>query len=89
MGMQERHQTHRDELDVCLTMLQNTHNMVAKSTLWKFYNNLRLTWVDLDNEMVECRRLRKVTLKYTELESRFAEHYKNFEQWTTMAALMY
>ena len=87
--MQAQHQAHRDELDVCLTALQNTHNMVAKSTLWKFYNNLRLTWVALDTEMIECRRRNRVTHKYTELEAEFTQHYKNFEQWTVMAALMY
>jgi hypothetical protein len=87
--MQERHQAHRDELDVCLTTLQNTNNIFTKSTLWKFYNNLRLTWIELDTEMIECRRHGKVTHKYTELESKYAEHYKNFEQWTVMAALMY
>ena len=87
--MQARHQAHHDELDVCLTALQNTSGIVAKSTLWKFYNNLRLTWVALDNEMINCRRRGKVTHKYTELEAEFAEHYKNFEQWTVMAALLY
>lgn len=83
------HQAHRDQLDVCLTTLQQTNNMVAKSTLWKFYNNLRLAWVALDNEMIECRRTKKVTLKYKELEVAFVENYKNFEQWHVMAALMY
>jgi len=87
--MQERHQNHRDELDLCLTALQGTNNMVAKSTLWKFYNNLRITWVELDNEMVNCRRRNKVTHKYTELEAEFAEHFANFNQWHVMAALMY
>ena len=84
-----RHQAHHDELDVCLTVLQNTKDMVAKSTLWKFYNNLRLAWVALDNEMINCRRRGKVTHKYTELEAEFLQHYHNFEQWTVMAALMY
>lgn len=87
--MQEQHQKYRDELDVCLTALQQTNNMVAKSTLWKFYNNLRLAWVELDTEMVECRRRKRVTQKYTELAKKFTEHYRNFEQWQVMAALMY
>jgi hypothetical protein len=87
--MQVTHQAHRDELDVCLTVLQNTHNMVTKSTLWKFYNNLRLSWVALDNEMINCRRRGKLTHKYTELEAEFLSHYTNFEQWHIMAALMY
>lgn len=87
--MFENHLTHHDELAACLAALQQTSNMVTKSTLWKFYNNLRLAWVDLDNEMIMCRRLNKVTPKYKDLEAAFAEHYKNFEQWQVMASLMY
>lgn len=87
--MLKTHQAHHDELDACLTVLQNTHNMVTKSTLWKFYNNLRLAWVALDNEMIMCRRLNKVTPKYKDLETVFNAHYKNFEQWQVMAALMH
>lgn len=87
--MQVRHQAHHDELDVCLTILQNTKDIVAKSSLWKFYNNLRQTWIELDNEMINCRRRGKITHKYTELEAKYAEHYRNFEQWAVMVALMY
>jgi hypothetical protein len=87
--MQAKHQAHHNELDACLVVLQNTKDIVAKSALWKFYNNLRLTWVALDNEMIECRRRGRVTSKYTELEVQFAEHCKNFEHWQIMAALLY
>lgn len=87
--MHTHHQARRDELDKCLTTLQQTTNMVAKSTLWKFYNNLRLAWVALDTEMIECRRTKKVTLKYKEIDAEFASHYTNFEQWHIMAALMH
>ena len=87
--MQAQHQAHRDELDVCLTALQNTHNMVAKSTLWKFYNNLRLAWVLLDTEMIQCRRRGKVTHKYTELEQKFEQYVGELEQWATFAKLLY
>lgn len=87
--MQERHQAHRDKLDELLTVLQKTGDVRAKSTLWKFYNNTRLIWVELDKEMVQCRRKGNVTLKYTELEAEYAENIRNFEQWVIMASLMY
>ena len=87
--MHEKHQSHRDALDVCLVALQGTHNIVAKSTMWKFYNNCRLLWVELDIEMVECRRRKRVTQKYTELEAKYTESIRNFEQWHLMATLMY
>jgi len=87
--MQVIHQAHRDELDVLLTFLQNTTDMRAKSTLWKFYNNTRLLWVELDKEMIQCRRRGKLTQKYTDLEAKYAECIKVFEQWTVMATLLY
>lgn len=87
--MQEIHQKHRDELDVLLTQMQNTKDMRAKSTLWKFYNNTRLIWVELDTEMIQCRRRGKLTQKYTDLEAQYAECIKTFEQWTVMATLLY
>jgi len=87
--MQVIHQAHRDELDVLLTILQNTTDIRAKSALWKFYNNTRLIWVEMDTEMIQCRRRGKLTQKYTELEAQYAENIKIFEQWTTMATLIY
>jgi hypothetical protein len=87
--MQERHQAHRDRLDELLIALQKTEDMRAKSALWKFYNNTRLIWVELDKEMVLCRRRGTITLKYTELEAQYAENIRIFEQWTTMATLIY
>ena len=87
--MQAQHQANRDRLDECLTTLQETRDMRAKSSLRKFYENCRRTWVELDNEMVECRRRQRVTHKYTELQAQFDECVKHFEQWIIMAKLMY
>ena len=87
--MQAHHQALHNKLDECLTALQNTHDIRAKSTMFKFYKNCRITWVFLDEEMVNCRRQKRVTLKYTELEAEFLEHVRNFEQWHVMASLMY
>lgn len=87
--MQENHQAIRDKLDECLVTLQSTDDMRAKTALWKFYNTIRLIWVEMDKEMVECRRRKRITQKYTELESKFTECVNNFEQWTTFAKLLY
>jgi hypothetical protein len=87
--MQENHRALHTKLDQCLTALQNVKDTQAKSALFKFYKNCRITWVLLDKEMVNCRRQKRVTLKYTELEAEFLEHIHNFEQWTIMATLMY
>ena len=87
--MQAQHRANRDRLDECLIALQNTADMRAKTTLWKFYENCRRTWVALDTEMVQCRRRQRVTHKYTELQAQFDEYVKHFEQWVIMAKLMY
>ena len=87
--MQETHQAIRDKLDECLHALQSTEDMRAKTALWKFYNTTRIIWVEMDKEMVECRRRNRVTPKYTELQAKFNECINNFEQWTTFAKLLY
>ena len=87
--MQEKHQELHDRLDACLTAMQNIKDIRARSTMFKFYKNCRITWVFLDREMVNCRRQKRVTLKYTELEREFLEHIHTFEQWLLMATLMY
>jgi hypothetical protein len=87
--MQEHHQAMRDKLDECLVTLQETPDIRAKSALWKFYNTCRIIWVEMDREMVECRRRKRVTQKYTELNTKFDECVTNFEQWITFAKLLY
>jgi hypothetical protein len=86
--MHTTHQFYRNQLDECLTTLQKIDDIVLKSSLWKFYNNLRFAWVALDTEMIQCRRRGKVTPKYTELAEEFTAHYKNFEHWQILAVLM-
>ena len=88
--MQEaHHQQLHARLDACLRAMQSIKDTRAKSTMYRFYKNCRIVWVFLDEEMVNCRRQRRVTLKYTELEAEFLEHVHNFEQWQIMSALMY
>jgi hypothetical protein len=87
--MQEQHQANGDRLTGVLTVLQKTEDIRAKSALWKFYNNTRLVWTELDKEMINCRRRSTVTLKYTELEEEFNETIRIFEQWAIMASLIY
>ena len=87
--MDENHKALHDKLDECLTLIHNTKDMRARSTMFKFYKNCRITWVFLDKEFVECRRLRRVTPKYTDLVKDFEEHVHNFHQWQVMAMLMY
>ena len=87
--MEQRHQANHNRLDQCLTAIQKTNDMRAKSALWKMYTNVRKTWVEMDREMVQCRRSKRITPKYTELESKLTTYIAEFEQWLTMAALIY
>jgi hypothetical protein len=88
--MQQQHQANKDRLDQCaMSMLKVVQDMQAKGILWKFYENCRRIWAEMDKEMVECRRRRRVTHKYTELQIQFDECVKHFEQWIIMAKLMY
>ena len=87
--MYETHQNHFKKLEGSLLVLQKIADIRAKSELWKFYNAARKIWTEMDKEMVTCRRKGRLTLRYTELEAHYAEAIHTFEQWTTMAALMY
>jgi hypothetical protein len=87
--MQQIHQKHQSELDKCLVVCQNTANPTARMGLHRLYVNCKNLWVEMDREFVECRRKGRLTLKYTELESKFSECIYNFEQWELMAKLLY
>lgn len=72
-----------------LTVVNQTTDMRARSQLYKLYNNCRKKFDELSKESVECRRMKKVTVKYTEIENQLQECIHNFEQWTFFAKLMY
>ena len=88
MDILERHAQNRAKQQECFLQLQSM-SVVPKSKMFKFYKNLSHAFTALDKEHVECRRIRKVTLKYTELEQQFYECIRVFEQWSIMAALSY
>jgi hypothetical protein len=87
--MQEQHLAHKHK---CSAMLQTVHGMQdirARSALFKIYKNCSDLYTQMDKEMVNCRRLGRVTLKYTELEAKYADAINVFDQWTVMATLMF
>ena len=90
MGMTTpTHMKHYEHLQKCLKMVQDTKDIKARSTLYKIYSNCNDAYIAMDREMVECRRLSKVTHKYTELTEKFEVCVNEFEQWYLMATLMY
>lgn len=88
MNMLEIHQQNQDKLSECLGMLAQ-FDIRAKSSLWKFYNNCRITWTEMDKEMVNCRRVSKLSPTYLKLQSEFEDRINTYKQWVTMAALSY
>lgn len=87
--MNEIHQSYRNKLDACFATLQSVNDIRAKSSLSKFYYTVRSIWVEMDTEMIQCRRRKKLTQKYKELADKFDECVNNFNQWHVMATLMY
>lgn len=87
--MFKQHDDNRQLLEQCLDKLHAVEDLRARNTLWKFYTNCRRIWAEMDNEFVVCRRHNRLTLKYTELEVKFRECVGEFDQWITMAALIY
>jgi hypothetical protein len=87
--MEQHHKSNHDRLDQCLNAVNKTSDIRARSALWKMYTNVRKTWVEMDQEMVQCRRAKRLTPKYKELESKLTTYIAEFEQWLTMAALLY
>lgn len=69
--------------------VQATEDIRARSQLFKMWKTCVNIRTEMDKENVECRRLRRVTLKYTELEAQLNEAIQNFEHWITYARLLY
>jgi hypothetical protein len=86
--MHEQHQQNRDNLDICLESLQRLPDLSAQSQLWKFYNNARIKWTEMDREFVQCRRVKRLTPKYLDLEAQYNESITVFNQYHMIAILV-
>ena len=76
-------------LDELLSIVSKTPDMRARSELYKLYRNCKNLYTELNREEVECRRLRKTTAKYSEIEQKLNESITNFEHWLSFSALLY
>jgi hypothetical protein len=66
----------------------SNHQGQALADLQKIYINLANKATDLDKELVECRRLRKITSKYQVLQDEFEVMIEFAEQQLTFASLL-
>jgi hypothetical protein len=88
-GMPLTHLQNKVKYERCFAELQQLTDMRTKSTMWKFYNNMRKYWTEMDIEMIECRKRGRKTTKYLELEQNFNESVTVFDQHMIIACLMY
>lgn len=80
---------HQQRLDELLALINRTSDIRARSQLMKMYWNCKNAYEDISREGVECKRLQRVTPKYTELEQKFEQYVGELEQWATFAKLLY
>ena len=66
----------------------SNHQGQVLADLQKIYINLANKANDLDKELVECRRLRKITSKYQVLQDEFEVMIEFAEQQLTFASLL-
>ena len=53
--------------------------------MWRHARNI---WDLMDQEMVQCRRVNKPTVKYQELEQQLTEFMETIDQYLTFATLL-
>ena len=75
-------------LDRAERAIANVKNKVARRDLLKMVKTIDVTIVAADMESVECRRLRKETLRYQELVKNVNDLLTNLEQHITFANLL-
>lgn len=80
---------YNNRLEELLAVINKTPDIRARSQLFKLYRNCRAMYTELNREEVECRRLHKVTAKYSEIERKLNESITNFEHWVSFSALLY
>ena len=75
-------------LDRAERAIANVKNKVARRDLLKMVKTIDVAIVAADMESVECRRLRKETLRYQELVKNVNDLLTNLEQHITFASLI-
>ena len=76
-------------LDELFLVIKSITDIRAKSELFKMYQNCRRIADILSRESVECKRLKRVTPKYTDLLLQLDNSVYDFEQWVTFSKLLY
>jgi hypothetical protein len=83
------HTQNYQKQQACFQQVQAMSNLQAKSRIWPIYRNVSKSWDEMDREFVNCRRQRKLTVRYRDLEQKFEECITTFNHWALIAALTY
>jgi len=75
-------------IDVAYSQIGSVKSKVARRDLLIMLRSTEAAYTRLDKESVECRRLRKETIKYQELLQTFEELLAHLEKHITFASLL-
>ncbi len=75
-------------IDTAYTQISAVKSKVARRDLLIMLRATESAYTKLDKESVECRRLRKETLRYRELLQNFEELLAHLEKHITFASLL-
>jgi hypothetical protein len=75
-------------IDAAYTQISSIKSKVARRDLLMMLRATESAYTKLDKESVECRRLKKETLKYRELLQNFEELLAHLEKHITFASLL-
>jgi len=75
-------------IDAAYTQIGSIKNKVARKDLLVMLRATEAAYTKMDKESVECRRLKKETLKYRELLQNFEELLAHLEKHITFASLL-
>ena len=75
-------------IDAAYTQISSIKSKVARRDLLMMLRATESAYTKLDKESVECRRLKKETLKYRELLHNFEELLAHLEKHITFASLL-
>lgn len=75
-------------IDTAYAQITAVKNKVARRDLYMMLKSTEAAYTKLDKESVECRRLKKETLKYRELLKNFEELLAHLEKHITFASLL-
>ena len=80
--------TLKHRLDVSFFQIIGLPTGEQRQDLHHMWRNARNLWNLMDQEMVQCRRSRKHTVKYIEFEQKLIDALETIEQYLTFATLL-